>query len=86
MPINEPKQLRFVQASHPSEDQLRYFMLGELPRNEARIVVRHLLTSCPQCTAVTRRFWQFGDGVVLSLTLIGAEARRSDVPRHHEPL
>jgi len=36
-------------------------MRGELPREEARVVVRHLLTGCPQCLAVTRRAWARGD-------------------------
>lgn len=35
-------------------------MRGELPRDEALAVVRHLLTGCPQCVVVTQRLWSFG--------------------------
>jgi len=57
MTVNEEKQIR----PHPDERRLAAFMRGELPREEARAVVRHLLTRCPECAAVTRRYWARGD-------------------------
>jgi len=35
--------------------QLERFMRGESPRDECRLVVRHLLTRCPECMVITRR-------------------------------
>jgi hypothetical protein len=46
---------------HPPEQDLRRFMKGELTRPEAREVVRHLLTGCPQCKQVTQRLWTLSD-------------------------
>jgi hypothetical protein len=48
-------------AAHPTESELESFVRGELPRNESRAVVRHLLAGCEGCRAVTRRLWGFGD-------------------------
>jgi len=42
---------------HPKPDVLQRFMRGEASRGEARAVVRHLLTGCPECLAVTRPVW-----------------------------
>ena len=42
---------------HPCDGDLQKLMRGELSRPAARDVVRHLLTSCPQCMQVTRRLW-----------------------------
>ena len=61
MPINEPKQLRVVPGAHPAPRQLEAFMRGLLPRRERPAVVRHLLTGCPECVAVTGRMWASGD-------------------------
>jgi hypothetical protein len=47
--------------SHPAKSVLERFMLGALKRPEAQAVVRHLLTGCPPCVAVTRRLWRLGD-------------------------
>lgn len=46
---------------HPGQEHLERFMRGELPRSEAAKVLRHLLTGCPACLQVTRRFWDLGD-------------------------
>jgi hypothetical protein len=35
-------------------------MRGELARSETQAVVRHLLTGCEGCRAVTRRLWGLG--------------------------
>ena len=48
-------------AAHPTESELEIFMRGELPRDESRAVVRHLLAGCEGCRAVTRRLWGLGD-------------------------
>jgi hypothetical protein len=36
-------------------------MQGDLPRNETKAVVRHLLRGCGDCLLVTRRLWQLGE-------------------------
>lgn len=46
---------------HPEVARLERFMRGDLPRPEARLVVRHLLTRCPLCVAVTGRLWELGE-------------------------
>jgi hypothetical protein len=46
---------------HPTESELRRFVLGGLTRSETRAVVLHLLTGCEECRAVTRRLWGLGD-------------------------
>lgn len=46
---------------HPTSLALKGFMLGELPRAEARAIVRHLLRGCPQCVQVTGRLWSLGE-------------------------
>lgn len=47
---------------HPDSQLLERFLRNELQGEERRIVVRHLLTGCPQCVAVTRRVWSLADG------------------------
>lgn len=47
---------------HPDSQLLERFLRCELEGEERRIVVRHLLTGCPQCVAVTRRVWSLADG------------------------
>jgi hypothetical protein len=43
--------------AHPDSTQLERFLRGEASRAEVRSVVRHLLTGCPECVAVTRLVW-----------------------------
>src|SRR5215213_7614404 len=47
---------------HPDSRLLECFLRNELQGAERRAVVRHLLTGCPQCVAVTRRVWSLADG------------------------
>jgi hypothetical protein len=47
-----------VRHPHPPEDHLERFVRGELPRLAAQSLVRHLLSGCPRCVAVTRRAWK----------------------------
>jgi len=57
MPVNEGKRIQ-----HPDERRLAAFMRGEsLPREEARAIVRHLLTGCRKCIVITLRFWRLGN-------------------------
>jgi len=44
-------------SKHPNADNLARFMLGDLPREEARDVVRHLLSGCAECRQVTGAWW-----------------------------
>jgi tetratricopeptide (TPR) repeat protein len=48
-------------GEHPDVRLLERFMRNELQGCERRIIVRHLLTGCPDCVAVTRRLWSFGE-------------------------
>jgi len=52
--------------SHPEPQQLERFMRGESPRDERLLIVRHLLTGCPDCSAITREIWDFADHPLLS--------------------
>jgi hypothetical protein len=36
-------------------------MRSELPRDETRAVVRHLLAGCPRCLQMTRWLWNLGE-------------------------
>jgi hypothetical protein len=40
---------------------LEGLLRGELSAAERRVVVRHLLTGCPQCVQITGRFWALGE-------------------------
>ena len=46
---------------HPTPEDLRSFLRGELPRQEAASVVRHLLRGCRSCQAVPGEIWSFGE-------------------------
>jgi tetratricopeptide (TPR) repeat protein len=46
---------------HPDPHLLERFMRGELQGQSRRTVVRHLLTGCSPCVAVTRRLWSLGE-------------------------
>jgi len=46
---------------HPDPLLLERFMRNETVGEERRQVVRHLLTGCERCVAVTRRLWRLGD-------------------------
>lgn len=48
-------------GEHPDTQLLERFMRAELKSAERKAIVRHLLTGCPQCVAVTRRLWALGD-------------------------
>jgi hypothetical protein len=45
----------------PSEQDLAGFLRGALSRDQTRLIVRHLLTGCPDCLQVTRRLWNLGE-------------------------
>jgi hypothetical protein len=46
---------------HPHPDLLRRFLRAEASKNENGAVVRHLLSGCQECLAVTRPVWQAVD-------------------------
>jgi tetratricopeptide (TPR) repeat protein len=46
---------------HPDPSLLERFMRNEVRPAERRWVVRHLLSRCSSCMAVTRRLWALGD-------------------------
>lgn len=45
---------------HPDARLLESFMRGEASAPERRSIVRHMLTGCLQCLAVTRPLWRLG--------------------------
>ncbi len=55
---------------------------GELSPAEGGAVVRHLLTGCPRCLAVTRRFWSLAKRsrvlCILSKEALAAEPAAAD--------
>ena len=51
-----------AEQQHPDPQLLERFLRCEVEGEERRIVVRHLLTGCPRCVAVTRRVWVLADG------------------------
>lgn len=57
---------------HPDAQVLERFMRNELQGQERRTIVRHLLTGCPECMAVTRRLWFLAED-----PLVGFPAARS---------
>lgn len=54
---NEARQER----AHPAEDDFERFARGEVEAAEARRIVRHMLAGCPQCLALGRELWVFGN-------------------------
>ena len=58
---------RGADREHPSEQSLLRFLRGDLEPAARREVVRHLLTRCADCTAVTRPLWALGDEPETSL-------------------
>jgi hypothetical protein len=46
---------------HPRPDLLLRFLRCELLAEERRSVVRHLLTGCLRCVAITRPVWHLTD-------------------------
>jgi hypothetical protein len=65
-------------SRHPDPGVLERFVRGELSgdsgRAECRVIVRHLLTGCPQCARITGRLWALGE-----LPGESAESDRSSV-------
>jgi len=50
----QPKEgMKLIDSSlHPSRDALVGFLNGELPRAQVAVLVRHMLTGCPECTLI----------------------------------
>jgi|GEM_PF-5640769 len=57
----EHEQPILEHTAHPSERELAAFMRGTASREEAMIVVLHLLTRCQTCVEVTMSLWWLGD-------------------------
>ena len=43
---------------HPTRDDLLRFLQGTTSRQENRLIVRHLLATCPACTAALQQMWK----------------------------
>ena len=54
---------------HPESQQLERFMRGESPRDECRLIVRHLLAGCPECVEITGQIWVLADRPLRRLPL-----------------
>ena len=48
---------------HPDTSLLEGLLRGELSAAECRTVVRHLLTGCPRCVAITGHCWPLGSKI-----------------------
>lgn len=59
-------------GDHPATMDLERFMRGGLGRAATRELVRHMLTGCPQCLAVTRRLWTLGERSLHVFELVSA--------------
>ncbi|HEV8580230.1 MAG TPA: hypothetical protein VGX68_14275 [Thermoanaerobaculia bacterium] len=46
---------------HPAGQELERLIRGELPREEALGVVRHLLSGCRECISLAARYWRLGE-------------------------
>jgi len=46
---------------HPTPGLLEAFMRSEVAAPDRLRIVRHLLSGCPQCVAVTRHVWSLGE-------------------------
>jgi hypothetical protein len=62
-PEHHEKQSAGQIRKHPDPGLLEGLMRGDLPAAERRSVVRHLLTGCPRCLEVTRRYWRLSAGL-----------------------
>ncbi|HZF09316.1 MAG TPA: hypothetical protein VFE33_11050 [Thermoanaerobaculia bacterium] len=51
-----------TRGRHPDPALLEQFMRDDVTAPEKLRVVRHLLTGCPQCVAVTRKLWALAGG------------------------
>jgi hypothetical protein len=60
---------------HPRPDLLLRFLRGEATRAENRAVVRHLLTGCRECVAITRPVWKLADEALLPQPQLRREER-----------
>lgn len=47
--------------AHPDKRGLERLLLGKSGKEERMRIVRHLLKGCPECAAVGRLIWGFGD-------------------------
>jgi hypothetical protein len=84
MPRHEEKPI--PAEDHPAIRQLERLMRGDLSRAEAVGLVRHLLTGCPRCAEVARRFWGLGERPpALKALLQEMRALESSAPRWPGP-
>lgn len=54
-----------TRRAHPQKELLLRFLRGEATLAGSREVVRHLLSGCPECLALTRPVWERADGFTL---------------------
>ncbi len=64
-----------IPVGHPDRGLLKRFLRNDADGPEKRRVVRHLLTGCPQCVAVTRAVWALAGGRPSLSGLLGPDAR-----------
>jgi hypothetical protein len=69
---------------HPDRDLLQRFLRGEASREGKTVVVRHLLTGCMECVAVTRPAWGMAGSLEEELEALEAQAiRPRPIHRNH---
>lgn len=70
--------------SHPTSEQLERFVLGKTSPEENRLVVLHLLGSCPECRKVMRALWSRAESALAKLVLV---ALPEEIPaRRRQPM
>jgi len=62
---SDPPETASDAPGHPDPRLLERFVRGELSgpggREDCRMIVRHLLAGCLQCSRITGRLWGLGD-------------------------
>jgi tetratricopeptide (TPR) repeat protein len=64
-PVDRPLRLAATpsqESEHPSLAALQGFLAADLPRDEMRRTMAHLLRGCPACGEATRRLWHLAPG------------------------
>ncbi len=64
--------------NHPDRDLLQRFLRGEASQEEKALVVRHLLSGCRECVAVTRPVWGMAGSLEEDLVVLAAQAIRPE--------
>ena len=68
--------------SHPTDEQLERFVLGRTNAAENRVIVLHLLGTCPECQRVMRSLWYRTESALAKLVLVALPEEIRTMRRH----